>query len=746
MKLLCLHIVLFIISSYTLFAQSTKCIDIKKATGKITLDGELIESDWQLADPASDFIRNLPSDTGLAITQTKVFVTYDEVFLYVAAICYDDMPNEKHIIQSLKRDFSFPKNDAFQVTIDPFDDRTNGFSFGVNAYGVQREGLIANGGGFGVSTDWDNKWFSKTKIYEDKWIAEIAIPFKSLRFKDNNTLWKINFSRNNQKRNETSAWNFVPRNFNVAVLNFCGELYFDEPLKKAGANISLVPYGISRNTIDFTKNTAEEKYKLNGGVDAKIAITSSLNLDLTINPDFSQVEVDRQVTNLSRFTLFFPEKRQFFIENSDLFGQLGFRNIRPFFSRKIGLGFNATTGIYEQLPIAGGMRLSGKIDKYWRIGFLNMATPFNKSISYASQNYSVAVLQHKLKGNSNITTFLVNRQALGNDTTPELYYNHGNFNRVAGIDYNINAFNNKLIGKLFYHQSFSPKYFGDEATNASFIAYNARHWFIMWNHEYIGKNYTADIGFIPRKGIWRLEPELRYRFLPENSFIVSHSPGIYLDAYYNHSYTLLDQNAKFDYEFVFQNTAEASVYFANVFTNLTYPFDPSGTNTLALPVGFSAYQNIAGGNFSSNSRKKLSIDAGTNYGAYFNGNKFSTNANITYRFQPYVRVSLNISQDKISLPKPYSSANWTLLGTEIEFSFTDKLFWNNYVQYNTQQSNLNINSRLQWRFKPLSDLYIVYTDNYFATSEIKGLDYTRFTVHGKRNRALVLKLIYWINI
>ncbi|NUM50415.1 MAG: carbohydrate binding family 9 domain-containing protein [Flavobacteriales bacterium] len=746
MKFLFIHTLLICVSALNIFAQTTKCIDIKKAKHKIILDGELNEPDWQLADPANDFIRNLPNDTGAAITPSKAFITYDDQFLYIAAICYDDMPDKKYVIQSLKRDFSFPKNDAFQVTIDPFDDRTNGFSFGVNAYGVQREGLIANGGGFGVSTDWDNKWFSKTKMYEDKWIVEMAIPFKTLRFKDNSSIWKINFSRNNLKRNETSAWSFVPRNFNVAVLNFCGETYWDTPLKKTGTNISIIPYGISRNTIDFTKNPTEEKYHLNGGGDAKIAITSSLNLDLTVNPDFSQVEVDRQVTNLSRFTLFFPEKRQFFIENNDLFGQLGFRNIRPFFSRRIGLGFNNTTGIYEQLPIAGGARLSGKINKNWRIGVLNMLTPYNKNILHAPQNYSVAVVQRKLKGNSNITAFMVNRQTLGNDTTSKLYYNHAHFNRVAGVDYNINALENRLIGKLFYHQSFNPNYIGDEGSNASFLAYNNRKWFLMWNHEYVGKNYVADVGFVPRKAIWRIEPEIRHRFLPENSFIISHSPGVYLDAYWNHSYQLLDQIAKFDYALVFNNTAEASVYYSNVYTRLTYPFDPSGTNGLTLHNGFTSYQNTAGINASSNTRKNLSVEAAANYGEYFNGNKFTVNANITYRIQPYARFTASINQDYISLPTPYSSANWTLLGTELEFSFTDQLFWNNYIQYNAQQSNLNVNSRLQWRFKPLSDLYIVYTDNYFASSEIKGLDYTRFTLHGKRNRALVVKLIYWINV
>lgn len=726
--------------------QEMKRLQIKRATGNIVLDGVLDEADWENAQQATDFYRNLPDDSGKAVTPTIAMLTYDDQFLYVAAICYDDMPDKKYVIQSLKRDFSFPINDAFQFTIDPFDDRMNGFSFGVSAYGVQREGLIANGGGFGVSTDWDNKWYSKTNIYDDKWIVEMAIPFKTLRYKENSNVWKINFSRNNQKRNETSVWNPVPRNFNVAVLNFCGVLLWDEPVKKAGTNVSLIPYGIFRQTNDFTKTPHTDITEGNAGGDAKIAITSALNLDLTVNPDFSQVEVDRQVTNLSRFTLFFPERRQFFIENSDLFAQLGFRNIRPFFSRTIGLAFNPTTGIYEQQPILGGARLSGKLDNNWRIGFLSMSTPFQQKFQTAAQNFSVAVVQRKLKGNSNLTAFMVNRQAFGNDSTPDFYYNVSNYNRIAGIDYNINAFNNKLIGKLFWHQSFSPNMPSDAGTNASFLAYNRRRWFLMWNHEYVGKNYRADIGFVPRTGIWRLEPEIRHRFLPDNSWLVSHSPGIYLDAYYSLDYQLLDQNIRADYSFVFQNTAQASVYYRNLFTRLTFPFDPTGSGGLPLPAGYTVYQDIGGFSFSSNTRKKLLFETGSEYGSYFNGTLHTMRASLTYRFQPYVRLGLNINQHNIQLPEPYKSANWTLLGTELEFSFTDNLFWNNYVQYNAQQSNLNINSRLQWRFKPLSDLFIVYSDNYLAVSEIRGLDYTRFQVVGKRNRALVLKLVYWLNL
>ena len=288
-------------------AQDVRMMRIKKAEGKITLDGDLREPDWRAADVGKNFQQTFPFDSSLAQTHTEVMLTYDDNNLYVGAVCYDPIEG-KHVIQSLKRDFSFPVSDAFGIFIDPFDDGANGFSFAVNPLGVQREGTLENGGGFGVATAWDNRWFSEVKIENGKWIVEMKIPFKSIRYKSDISEWGINFARNDLKQNESSTWSWVQRGQNVANLAFTGKLIWDAPPKKAGSNVSLIPYGIVGVNQDY-QGENETKVPWNLGMDAKIAVTSSLNLDLTIRPDFSQVEVDRQVTNLSRFSLFFPEQR-----------------------------------------------------------------------------------------------------------------------------------------------------------------------------------------------------------------------------------------------------------------------------------------------------------------------------------------------------------------------------------------------------------------------------------------------------
>ena len=320
-----------------------------KVDQPVEIDGKLTEDIWENSEQAKDFYRILPIDTGFASAQTEVMVAFDETHLYMALICHDTTQG-KRPVESLRRDFSFGLNDNFLVFIDTYNDQTNGFSFGISAAGAQWDGLQANGGF--VSLNWDCKWYSAIENYPDKWIAEFAIPFRSIRYQEGVKEWGINFSRLDLKQNEKSSWAPVPRQFQSANLAYTGTLSFAEAPPKLGTRFSLIPYlagGLSREFDNPDRPDTETTGDV--GFDAKVTLSTSMNLDLTVNPDFSQVEVDRQVTNLDRFELFFPERRQFFLENSDLFASLGSESIRPFFSRRIGLN----------VPVIAGARLSGKL-------------------------------------------------------------------------------------------------------------------------------------------------------------------------------------------------------------------------------------------------------------------------------------------------------------------------------------------------------------------------------------------------
>ena len=298
---------------------------------------------------------------------------YDDANLYIAAKCYSEGSN--YIVPSLKRDYRAGGSDNITFLIDPFGDRTNAFVFGINPYGVLREALIANGGSQ-IRRDWDDswdaKWRGKAQIYDGYWVGELAIPLKSIRFQEGSQNWRFNSYRFDTQGNENSSWVRIPQNQWIINLAFMGNMIWEEPLKKQRTSISVIPYLAGSSIQDFEEGQTKPDFDWNVGGDAKVSITSGLNLDLTFNPDFSQVEVDRQVTNLSRFEIFFPERRQFFLENADLFQDFGHPFLaRPFFSRRIGIARDTATGVHLQNPIQYGARLSGRLDRDTRIGLLN---------------------------------------------------------------------------------------------------------------------------------------------------------------------------------------------------------------------------------------------------------------------------------------------------------------------------------------------------------------------------------------
>jgi hypothetical protein len=703
----------------------------KKTSGAVSIDGKLDEADWNFADGVGDFTQNFPDDKEKAKYQTQVKLMYDDQYLYVGAICYSD--SEDYVITSLKRDFNFDQNDAFVIFLDPFDDRTNGFSFAVNPFNVQKEALIFNGSR--QASDWDNIWFSKVTRHADHWVVEMAIPFKTLRYGEDADHWRINFARNDRKNFERSSWVPVPVNFNVSSLAFTGYLDWEEKLRKPGSNIAIIPYltgGVSKNQLAGTK----ESFTRGAGFDAKVAVTPSMNLDLTFNPDFSQVEVDRQQTNLNRFELFFPERRQFFLENNDLFGDFGFRSIRPFFSRRIGIASDSL-GRTRENRILGGARLSGKLNQDWRLGLLNMQTESDSDIGVPAQNFTVATFQRRVFGRSNIAGIFVNRQSFNNEnpeTESPFRPDLASFNRVAGLDFNLQSNDNKWTGKVFYHRSFQPGDNKGAYTTAAFIDYNAKNLHVMWNHERVGEGYNAEVGFVPRENYWRFEPRIDYRIFPKSGAVFRHSLTAEIDYYTDSNFLKTDENNRLRYSMQFRNTSFISFTGFREYIMLTNSFDPTRSGGQRLQAGddFTFYRY--GVTYNSDSRENFFFNVSAYNGGFYNGNRLLLSTSFNYRYQPYGSISLDFQYNKLDFPKPYSSAELFLVGPRFELSFTDQLFWSTFVQYNSQIDNINLNTRLQWRFRPVSDLYVVYTDNYFPDNlKVK-------------NRALILKLSYWLHV
>lgn len=284
-----------------------------KLKNPITLDGVLDEEIWKDAEGWNgDFMQYFPSDTSLSKLPTRVKIAFDDTNLYIAAIMENTGPR-KYVTTSLRRDYRGEQNDGITFVFDTFNDGTNAFHFGVNPYGVQREALLANGGSRpdDLNQAWDNKWYSEAKMMENQWQVEAIIPLATIRFREGTENWNVNFYRVDSHTGERSTWAPIPRNISIISTAFLRKLVFEEPLQKKGANVSLIPYLAGRTSKNFLENSSESLRPAIGG-DAKIGIGPAMNLDLTFNPDFSQVEVDQQVTNLDRFEIFSLSDGSFF--------------------------------------------------------------------------------------------------------------------------------------------------------------------------------------------------------------------------------------------------------------------------------------------------------------------------------------------------------------------------------------------------------------------------------------------------
>lgn len=732
-------ITLLLLAALPLLATAQQ-IEIRKTTQEIVVDGKLDDAAWQTADSAYNFMQQFPADTSLANSQTIAKILYDDQYIYVSAIMFNLSKERSYFTPSLRRDFFGDAVDSFSVIFDTFQDETNGFIFGINPYGVRREGLLTNGGSGreGFSLDWDNKWIGESIMHEGYWTTEFAIPLKTLRFNEGQDQWNINFYRIDSEEAEKSTWVPISVNFSIINLANLNKGVWEEPTEKPGSNISFIPYVAASTSQNFEDNE-EAQNDFNVGFDLKYAVTPGLNLDLTVNPDFSQVEVDQQVTNLDRFEIFFPERRQFFLENADLFANYGNRGTRPFFSRRIGITRDESTGQNIQTAIPYGARLSGKANDNLRVGFLNMQDSPDKDIQSPAYNYTMVSLQQKVFARSNISFFGVNKQTFMNENEYDTD-NYSKWNRTFGADFNLQSADNKWNGKAFFHHSFDQQQPNDAYATGLSLDYNVTNWSVSMFSQVVGKGYNPEVGFVRRTDLRQLAQTTRYRIFPKKGSIQNHGPGFDFDLKGNDKVGFLDWDVNILYDITWKSSATFSSRLRREYVYLTRDFDPSGSGGVKLPAGTDYTFNLIIARYQSDQRKKFSYNISTRSGQYYNGTRVNFQGSLQFRYQPLGFTSIDFAYNRIRLPEPYSDSNLFLIGPRFDFTFTKNLFWTTFVQYNSQIDNVNINSRLQWRFAPVSDIFLVYTDNYLATNDDGFIDFG-----GSKSRALVFKMTYWLN-
>lgn len=702
-------------------------VHIRRAPAPITIDGDLSDAGWANAAVAENFWQQEPLDNVSASHETRVLLSYDDRYLYIGATCFDD---SEYFVRTLKRD-DWQLSDEFGVAIDAIGQKALAYHFGVNALGGETEALVT---GTNIpDNSWDNRWTSSVKRFDDRWTVEMAIPFKTLRYKSGEHRWGIQFVRIDPDKNEIQVWAPVPRQFAEFDMGYFGELIWDEPPAKQGNNIALIPY--ITTTLQQPVANGPTDIKADIGGDAKIALTSSLNLDLTTNPDFSQVEVDQQVTNLTRFGIFFPERRQFFIENSDVF--TGFATAlgaeQPFYSRRIGLDDFGRT-----VPILYGIRLTGNVNERMRIGAFNIHA--QDQVTKQGNNYSSATFQYRVGSRSFLKGLFLNRQ--GYDRAEAISEDYG---RNAGGEFEHLTDDGVWQFKLGALTSIKKGFTTKNNHVYGRAGYSGQRFRTVLEIQQMGENYFADMGFtgrleqydpltnsIVRVGFTQISNLSDYYTYPANARHINfHWSGAENYLYLNPDGSINEWYLRLRHFFHYKNTSILRFRLNNNYIDLLYPFALTET-----PLPAKSYNMLElNVQYNSDVRKPVSGELFAVYGQFFGGTKLTSRFNLIWRRQPWGNFAIGLEQNNIYLPEPFGNLDITLATARAEINFRKNIFWTTFFQYNTQSNNFNLNSRLQWRFAPMSDLYLVYTDNYHVQPML-----------GPKDKTLVLKMNYWLSL
>ena len=703
MKLFFYSIILFITAFNILIAEIIYSVD--HSTKLPIIDGNVLNDEaWSSIKPIVSFTQKTP-DEGQAITeQTSVRVMYSDNMFFVSVVCYDTNPNAI-VISDTRRDSPLNNTDSFMFILDTFRDQQNGFVFGTNAGGIEYDAQISGGGeGMSISStrqsvgtganfniNWDAAWEVKTKIGDYGWSAEFAIPFKTLRFSgEKDQSWGANFQRTIARKNEHAYWSPIPRQFSLNRLALAGTITgINVPSNR---NVKLMPYGLAnRNNVkgDESYSTSAQDF----GLDAKVGITSSLTLDLTYNTDFAQVEADEQQINLDRFSLFFPEKRAFFLENAGLFsaGENTYYgpDIEMFFSRRIGI----VNG--NQVPILGGGRLTGDIAGM-KVGLLNMRTQKVKNVS-DGDNYGVFRLRKELPNRTHYGTMVTNRQGLGPDGVTSTSYS---VDGALGIGKTI-----QLIGFAARTEPLP----GAEDTGGNY-AYvleanrNTQSFTNQIRYSEVGENFNPQMGFVKRQGYRKILFRILNRTRPKDLFgLLEIRPHITYWGYWKlngfHQTGFLHIDSHWEFRNGFR--VDTGINFTK--EGVTDPFEIVKGVIIPKETYNNRELHIR---TNTNLTKPLSVVMVNKVGGFFNGNRVNTDTTIRLRFGNRFTSELISKYNDVTLPD--NSFITHLIRSRLTYALSPQIYLQSLLQYNNQSDQWSMNWRFIWQQSAATGLYIVY--------------------------------------
>ena len=675
-------------------ARFDRVVHALRITERIAIDGRLDEPSWQRVEPATNFIQWEPHPGTLATEPTEVRFLYDDDNLYIGARCWDS--DSAHLtVHELKQDFESREEDVIAILIDSLHDRQSGFSFWTNPAGARRDVQIFQDDAQ-RSQDWDGVWNVKVSIDEKGWAAEFVIPFKTLRFSSSpRQEWGINILRRVKRKNEDSYWSPLPRRYRTMRPSMSGTITGLEGIRQ-GRNLKIKPYGIASVT-QLASNSLAADGDANGGFDLKYGLTQSQTLDVTYRTDFSQVEADQQQVNLTRFNLLFPEKREFFLENSGVFaiagggspsGAGGGANVFPFFSRRIGL-----SAAGNPIPIVGGARASGTTGAY-DVGMLAMKT--ERFGDVPSNNFLVGRLRRNFQGSSSVGVIATSR-----DSTDS-----GDDNQLYGVDTLLRFFQRKLDISAFLLATDTP---GREGPNQARLVdgvWRDNDFSVGGQYETVQPDFNPEVGLVRRRntthysgdGSWQPRPH-------DTTFIRNYDVGAGADLYEDAAGRVETREQNVRAGIAFQNSASLLLTVTNTFDRLVEPF--AIQRPVIIPVGDYSYRRYSAA-YSSNRGRGLSGSFKASAGEFWDGHSWSADGGFELRPNHHVDVNLTFSRNQVDLPA--GAFTTTLVGLRLLYAFTSNAFFNSFLQYNATTNQFTSNTRFNIIHRPLSDLYVVYNE------------------------------------
>lgn len=679
-------------------------IVITQSPGKITVDGKLNEAIWQQVKPISNFKEVEPYQGNAAVYDTEVKIIQDNNYIYLGVFARDKNCKENIRVPDLKRDFSFDDNDLFGVSIDALNTRRNAVAFQVTPYETQRDLQSFDDVIFDV--DWDALWYAKTHITDSGWYAEIALPFQSIRYSPTNTSWGLNFIRIHRASNEITAWPGYPRSFDTYRMTYAAELTSIQ-LPRPGVNIRLNPYFLEQLDNQKGSNKTNTSNKVKPGGEIKWAISENAAIDVTFNTDFAQADVDRQVVNLTRFSVYFPERRQFFLENSGLFAVGDEDNIEPFFSRRIGLDNDG-----KQIPLLTGARYTSR-NKKRSIGAIYSLQ--NDTDTLPKTHFSVFRYALNYGEASNAGIMITNKFSGSNSN-----------NTVAALS-GVHRFGEKWRIKYLWSNSFDKS--GSTAATGSGanlnLDYTSNRLFLFSNHSLISEDYKPGIGFVSRENLLihstGIIPVFRPSWKPK--FVRSIQPGVIINAAQRLS-DLSMQEGSLDIwpiYIYFNDGSRIDFRYQLAWQILTADFNLVDAVVSSGRYSFNSYKI----RYNSDLSRRFSFTGSIETGGYYNGRLHALSAELKIAPSRYISFINNYEFNRLcSIGVSNQSFDTHLFTSSVRLALNANIQLAGFYQYNSTLNTGRLNLRFSWQYRPLSFIYLVFNSQRntdLKTTEQQGI-------------------------